>query len=61
MIVLRIQPEFSDTQTELSVNGEHEAMITNVITSTYLNMGAEVLILDDEGEWVAAEDYVQAS
>lgn len=56
MIILRIQPEFSDSQTEISVNGEHEEMIANVITSTYLNSNAEVFVLDNEGEWVAAEE-----
>ena len=56
MIVLRIRPEFEDTETEISVNGKHEEAIANVITSTYLVSGAEVFVLDAEGEWTAAEE-----
>lgn len=56
MIILRIQPAFSGHQTEISINGEHEEMIANVLTSTYLNSDAEVFVLNEDGEWVAAED-----
>lgn len=56
MIVLRIQPEFEDSFTEISINGEHEEQIANVMTSTYLTSGAAVFVLDDDGEWVAAEE-----
>ncbi len=31
-------------------------MIANVLTSTYLNSDAEVFVLNEDGEWVAAED-----
>lgn len=56
-IELLIQPPFRDNWTSVSLSGEHEDEVLNILASRLLAADFEILIEDEEGEMIPFEEH----
>lgn len=57
-IELLVRPPFREEWTLISVDGEHQDEVLNILTSRLLAADYEVQIEDDEGEMIPFEEYL---
>lgn len=56
-IQLLIQPPFRDEWTAVTIQGEHEDEVSNVLTARLTSAEFEILIEDSEGEMIPFEEF----
>ena len=51
------QPQFRDEWTAVTLTGEHEEDVLNILTSALVRADYVILIEDEDGEMINLEDY----
>lgn len=56
-IELMVQPPWKDDWTDVTIGGEHEEEVANILIGRFLACDYEVLVEDEDGEMVSWEEY----
>jgi hypothetical protein len=54
---LMVQPPFREDWTDVTIEGEHEDEVLSILVSRLIAAEYEVLIEDEDGDMIPAEEY----